>query len=528
MALRRKITDNNIIKNYKTSHYKSFNFDNIIIPSDKTYTNEANTSTNILNAKNITIIGQNMKIPLYNNPLFSPKQLSERTNSEINFSKKDNLNRTFEPNTLYLSNKNQDIYKKKNNLTSSINGSYSKTEQNDNFKNKNKPQNIKMAKNQKKLVENKNHNIININLYNEKNNFIENNIINRIYMNKNKNIKKDNELDVEKNILSDRRHIPRRNNYTFYYSTTNAFKFKTTKINNLPKVKKIANKNYNIDSIVKIQAVFRGYILNKKLDTYLRNYSSINKGVKIIQKIIYKRLFVLIKKFNKVKKYYYNRDTNSPKNQIENKNIELQSKIDELINEKRELQNNYKSLKEFMQKYQELLKINQKMKSQIDILTQKNQNLTGGGGHFDQKFCFQIQNQNNFNIIRNKDDTYQSIKFNDNSNNINEFLTLGKDGNEKSEGDNEKGELKINKLKILIKNKENRMKIKLMKNFTKFLIKGIIFEKINSKSNETYIKKRNDNHNCTYFNKLKGNNGISHGNTYNNVSNYGNLKNKKI
>ena len=105
MALRRKITDNNIIKNYKTSHYKSFNFDNIIIPSDKTYTNEVNTSTNILNAKNITIIGQNMKIPLYNNPLFSPKQLSERTNSEINFSKKDNLNRTFEPNTLYLSNK---------------------------------------------------------------------------------------------------------------------------------------------------------------------------------------------------------------------------------------------------------------------------------------------------------------------------------------------------------------------------------------------------------------------------------------
>lgn len=145
----------------------------------------------------------------------------------------------------------------------------------------------------------------------------------------------------------------------------------------MPKVQRKPSIKYNESAIIKIQSVLRGYLLNKKLDKYLKHYLHISEGIKIIENIFKRKVILVLKNMKINKKYYisnisfYSKRNSNSKNFNNEKNLELQFKINELINEKKELKNNYENLKEIIRKYNELIKEKLEMQKEIDILKQK-------------------------------------------------------------------------------------------------------------------------------------------------------------
>ena len=406
----------------------------------------------------------------------------------------------------------------------------------------------------------KNQNIININLYNEKNNYIANNIVNTIYINKNKN--KKNKAIYQKKInnsinssltnihnesvnLTERNTIPRRSNYCLHYNRNNNIKNKgyiishnnsKRKLNNLHKVQRKSSKiikdnHYKESLLIKIQSIIRGYLLNKKLDKYLRQYMHINDGIKRIEFIFKKKYFNFIKHIRRSKRKNYsfkniyhsnkNKRNNIPSNSNKEKNVELQFKINELIHEKIELQNNYDNLKEFVRKYKELEKENKEIKNENEKLKLKNKELLTKlnankknifNYNLNKYKRFSIQNQINLNIISPKrvDLIYRKYNLNKEikKNNKNDFFTLGT-GNDDVEQDEKDELLKISKLKCLLKNKENNIRFILFKSFVKFYYNALHNQNImsipvdisNIKSNISSINKRY-NHNTETSNNL--------------------------
>ena len=363
-----------------------------------------------------------------------------------------------------------------------------------------------------------------------------NKTINKIYEKKiNTSLNSSSAKNKESILLTDRNLIPRRSNYSFYYcpnkSNNNSrrninnqnimnnkinnnninkissnnkigihkgFVIKNNskkKVNNLPMVQRRPSRLYNESSIIKIQSIVRGYLLNKKLDKYLRYYIQINNAIQIIEKIFTRKIFHILKenknnrKNYKFKNIYYSNKSQNASNNIEI-NIELQSKINELINEKKELQNNYENLKEFIKKYKELEIQNRLMRNEISKLKQKNNELLkqinqNKNPLFNNKikmniykrYIIQKQNDMNINIIspkrfgiiyRKYDNLNKEIKQN---NNNKDFFTLGSDGRDNEEIIQE--EKIMNKLRILFNNKENKIKFILFKAFIKFYYNGL-------------------------------------------------------
>ena len=574
MAERRKIIKYN--SNFSSQHNYSVvgqptsSVYNIYLNKDKINNSFSKSFIFDKNSKNSPLYGKR-KIPLYNNPFYSPGQINKRINYKI-LCPKDNkskppMSTSHENSSSYVSSNKRDdilssqnvsihpvVYIRKN--TSNNAGSpkrclsqKSHTILNNKMKNShltltpNRIENSfgKKNKNGKDKTINSdnfrvnrspkqahNPNIININLYNEKNNYIENNIINNIYMNKNK-IKKSREKEInktsndlikynEKITLTERVPMPRRCNYSFYYNShynnirkkninKNTYdcrnnskqneqanigqKYPQKKINNLPKVQRKPSQKYNESAIIKIQSVLRGYLLNKKLDKYLRHYLHISEGIKIIENI-YKRKVILILKNSKINKRYYlsnnlfysKRNSNS-KNISNEKNIELQFKINELINEKKELKNNYENLKEIIRKYNELIKEKQEMQKEIDILKQKNNELSIQLNNTNKSFYnnnkrktlkFIVQRQTDINIIMPKRVDLIYPKFNHKKfESKNDYFTLGTENKENEEvyQPNNIESIRMNKIKYLIQKKDTTNKFILLKYFIKFYFLGM-------------------------------------------------------
>ena len=476
---------------------------------------DKNSSQHNMNNNNYSH-SEKIKIPLYNNLLYIETELNDNENEKYKYLTRNNekylteltsyhnlltqkyINdlKTKQPKNIYIkkniiisperSNSETDFKKIFQTKLSNTQRSYN------NIRNKIKKG---IKKNMEAKEPKNNQNIININLIKEKNNYIENNIINEIYINKNKNnISKKNNLSLTNSInrneqkvkgmnLTERNSFQRRNNYIYHYFTNNeSFKNTTAyikkepntqrniikkKVNNLPKVNKKKVNDYNETFIIKIQSVFRGYLLNKSLDKILRHYINIKAADKIIKNIYIKKIFELLKNIKQWKRYlhqniYYNRNRNNSSNRSLNKNKdylnkELQFKINELINEKNELQSNYKNLKEFMNHYKLLIIENTEMKKEIDNLKQK-LNLLLGNERYHKINKNKIQKQKDIKIIG-----AQNIHLNQNSN-INEFFTLGKELNDNQKDINE---LTKYKLKYLLKNKEFKTKNLLHKYFYK-------------------------------------------------------------
>ena len=590
MAQPRKITNYNLAANKALSNYTySSILEKPISSVYNIYINKEKINKGSIKSQNNNSSScRQIKTPLYNNPFYSPSKNDKKLNykklypknKEIetqrnNCSIECSLSYRASPNREYirsLKNTNTihpDVYVRKNNIAISHTRSLSQNNLIKAFRNKKSKgpafltltqrnndyyYNSKKEKNDKNIIKthynsndnshnnsnnnsqlNNNHNIININLYNEKNSFIENNIINQIYMNKNRKNNSNNKIIKTSNnsssrnnnntnnnesvILTERKVIPRRTNYSFYYNTNNHnnITYKTNrknnniinrlrnkgivmikhnskkKINNLPKVERKKPKNYNLSSVVKIQSVMRGYLLNKKLDKYLRDYARINEGIKILEKNYKINLFDKLKKIKRTKKYSFpknilhkNNSNNNLKNNNNNKNIELQFKINELINEKKELQNNYQNLKEFIKKYKELMKENQDLKKEIIKLKQKNTELSfqlqiKEFSNYNKLKKYIIQKQNEINI--NSPESVELIltKYNSGKKyDKSEFFTLGSDGrdNEEIYQIDRNNNMKINKLRNIIKNKEKNIKYNLFKNFLKFYYNGKYNQKI--------------------------------------------------
>ena len=575
MAERRKIIKYN--SNFSSQHNYSVvgqptsSVYNIYLNKDKINNSFSKSFIFDKNSKNSPLYGKK-KIPLYNNPFYSPGQINKRINYKI-LCPKDNkskppMSTSHENSSSYVSSSKRDdilnsqnvsihpvVYIRKN--TSNNAGSpkrcLSQKSQNTILNNKMKNSHLTLTPNRiensigKKNKNGKdktinsdnfrvnrspkqthNPNIININLYNEKNNYIENKIINNIYMNKNK-IKKSREKEInktsndlmkynEKITLTERVPMPRRCNYSFYYNShynnirkkninKNTYdcrnnskqneqanigqKYPQKKINNLPKVQRKSSQKYNESAIIKIQSVLRGYLLNKKLDKYLRHYLHISEGIKIIENI-YKRKVILILKNSKINKRYYlsnnlfysKRNSNS-KNISNEKNIELQFKINELINEKKELKNNYENLKEIIRKYNELIKEKQEMQKEIDILKQKNNELSIQLNNTNKFFYnnnkkktlkFIVQRQTDINIIVPKRVDLIYPKFNHKKfESKNDYFTLGTENKENEEAyqPNNIDSIRMNKIKYLIQKKDATNKFILLKYFIKFYFLGM-------------------------------------------------------
>ena len=505
---------------------------------------DKNSSQHNMNNNNYSH-SEKIKIPLYNNLLYIETELNDNENEKYKYLTRNNekylteltsyhnlltqkyINdlKTKQPKNIYIK-KNIIISPERSNSETDFKKIFqtklSNTQRShNNIKNKIKKG---IKKNMEPEEPKNNQNIININLIKEKNNYIENNIINEIYINKNKNnISKKNNLSLTNSInrneqkvkgmnLTERNSFQRRNNYIYHYFTNNeSFKNTTAyikkepntqrniikkKVNNLPKVNKKKVNNYNETFIIKIQSVFRGYLLNKSLDKILRHYINIKAADKIIKNIYIKKIFELLKNIKQWKRYlhqniYYNRNRNNSSNRNLNKNKdylnkELQFKINELINEKNELQSNYKNLKEFMNHYKLLIIENTEMKKEIDNLKQK-LNLLLGNERNHKINKNKIQKQKDIKIIG-----AQNIHLNQNSN-INEFFTLGKELNDNQKDINE---LTKYKLKYLLKNKELKTKNLLHKYFYKLYYYDFFNPNIKSNkknNNVCVINKRYNN-----------------------------------
>ena len=515
---------------------------------------DKNSSQHNMNNNNYSH-SEKIKIPLYNNLLYIETELNDNENEKYKYLTRNNekylteltsyhnlltqkyINdlKTKQPKNIYIK-KNIIISPERSNSETDFKKIFQTKLSNTQRSHNNIRNKIKkgIKKNMEAKEPKNNQNIININLIKEKNNYIENNIINEIYINKNKNnISKKNNLSLTNSInrneqkvkgmnLTERNSFQRRNNYIYHYFTNNeSFKNTTAyikkepntqrniikkKVNNLPKVNKKKVNNYNETFIIKIQSVFRGYLLNKSLDKILRHYINIKAADKIIKNIYIKKIFELLKNIKQWKRYlhqniYYNRNRNNSSNRSLNKNKdylnkELQFKINELINEKNELQSNYKNLKEFMNHYKLLIIENTEMKKEIDNLKQK-LNLLLGNERNHKINKNKIQKQKDIKIIGT-----QNIYLNQNSN-INEFFTLGKELNDNQKDINE---LTKYKLKFLLKNKELKTKNLLHKYFYKLYYYD--FFNPNIKSN-----KKNNNVcviNKRYNNIENQNNMVSH------------------
>ena len=585
MAHRRNITHYNLTQNNPFNNIEN-NYSKEEKPISSVYNIYFNKEKLSNSFKKIpvsnSISKRQRKIPIYNTLFYSPHKINKKVNYKILFPKRKNYNSqrdvcTIEYPSNYLTNSKKetnntmhpDVYIRKKSINSSPKRCFSEN----NFKINNKfgnsyltltpsktANNKSIEKNNNNL--NKNQNIININLYNEKNNYIENNIINQICLNKNK--KNGNSIFEKKNssinssitnnnesiILTERKLIPRRSYYSFYYCPNNSNKNlhkgvitrqrnSKRKINYLPKVERKpsqkynSNNDYNQSLIIKIQSVVRGYLLNKKLDKYLRHYMKINGAIKIIEIIYNKRIFNILKDNRKKKNYkfknvyYSNKRENSCNNSNSNrnnntniinanksnlnkistnrnnsnrnsnlnnnqKNIELQCKINELMTEKMELQNNYENLKEFVRKYKELKQQNDYLKKEIEKLKQKNNdlikqlntnkkyssNISNNYNINMSKFRrYKIQKQNDFKIISLKRVDFIYRKYNVNKDiqkhEKNDFFTLGSDSKNNEEVYLEKESLKINKLKYLFEKKQSKNAFSLLKSFFKFYYNGL-------------------------------------------------------
>ena len=505
---------------------------------------DKNSSHHNMNNNNYSH-SEKIKIPLYNNLLYIETELNDNENEKYKYLTRNNekylteltsyhnlltqkyINdlKTKQPKNIYIK-KNIIISPERSNSETDFKKIFQTKLSNTQRSHNNIGNKIKkgIKKNMEAKEPKNNQNIININLIKEKNNYIENNIINEIYINKNKNnISKKNNLSLTNSInrneqkvkgmnLTERNSFQRRNNYIYHYFTNNeSFKNTTAyikkepntqrniikkKVNNLPKVNKKKVNDYNETFIIKIQSVFRGYLLNKSLDKILRHYINIKAADKIIKNIYIKKIFELLKNIKQWKRYlhqniYYNRNRNNSSNRSLNKNKdylnkELQFKINELINEKNELQSNYKNLKEFMNHYKLLIIENTEMKKEIDNLKQK-LNLLLGNERNHKINKNKIQKQKDIKIIG-----AQNIHLNQNSN-INEFFTLGKELNDNQKDINE---LTKYKLKYLLKNKELKTKNLLHKYFYKLYYYDFFNPNIKSNkknNNVCVINKRYNN-----------------------------------
>ena len=533
--------------------------------------------------------------PINDNLFQSPNKLEKKIhfrkiylNSNRIYSQRNKCSSEYQTNFIPTSKKgnnntiHQEIYVRKKSVISPAKRCLSESNLNNkNFKSKKKYSYLTLTSNEFSLykkkenlqkniqntsISEKNQNIININLYNEKNNFIANNIINKIYMNKNKrnntiygiktNYSQNSSITNNSESLfnTERKDIPRKSNYSFYYCPKNyqnnnneCFFNKNNskrKTNYLPIVQRKSNRQYNESSIIKIQSVIRGYLLNKKLDKYLRHFMKINNAIKIIEKIFIKQLIEVLKRNKRNRKnynfrnIYYSKRNDSinsiNKNQNLENNIELQTKINELINEKKELQNNYDNLKEFIKKYKELEKQNQALKNEIEKLKEKNNELLVQlnknkrplfNYNLNKYKRYVIQKQKELNIIspKNVDIIYRKYNLNKEiklCDNKNGFFTLGIDGKENEEIE-EKESLKKNELRFLVKNKENQIKFKLFKSFVKFYFNGLCGQKImnipinlnNGNSNTFFMNRRYINYdnnllNCMSIKTLSDNSSI--------------------
>ncbi len=574
MAERRKIIKYNSNfsshNNYSMVGQPTSSVYNIYLNKDKINNSFSKSFIFDKNNKNSPLCGKR-KIPLYNNPFYSPGQINKRINYKI-LGPKNNKSKlptsTSQENSSsfvsstkrddYLSSQNVSIHpvvyirKNTNNKVGSPKRCLSQKSQNTILNNKMKNSHLTLTPNRiennfgkkykngkDKTINSENYrtnkspkqahnpNIININLYNEKNNYIENNIINNIYMNKNK-LKKSREKEInrtsndlmkynEKITLTERVPMPRRCNYSFYYNShynnirnrninKNTYdqrnnnkqseqanigqKYPQKKLNNLPKVQRKPSAKYSESAIIKIQSVIRGYLLNKKLDKYLRHYLHISEGIKIIENIFKRKVILILKNMKINKRYYisnnsfYSKRNSNSKNINTEKNLELQFKINELINEKKELKNNYENLKEIIRKYNELIKEKQEMQREIDILKQKNNELSiqlnnsknSLNSNKKKTLKFIVQRQTDINIIVPKKVDLIYPKFNHKKfDNKNDYFTLGTEYKENEEANqaNNLESIKMNKIKYLIQKKDTTNKFILLKNFIKFYFLGL-------------------------------------------------------
>ena len=483
--------------------------------------------------KNNYFYSDKTKFSIYNNPLNIKTELNPYETKNY-LTKNDNSSNIIELtshhnyqtsiDSLNKNNSQKNIYIKKNtkrqNSDRDLNKNFLtkliKTERENNRK-KNKSL---LNYNDFKIIEESNEsqnnkqNIININLIKEKNNYIENNIINKIYLNKNNNKTKTDFLQMKKTInkfedndelnLTERNSFKKRSNYVYHYFTKNdsdqyntfnqvkeSNKIRTNlikQVNNLPKViKEYKNKNkYDEKLVIKIQSAIRGFLLNKRLDKILRNYINIKGANSIIKRFYKRKIFKIIFQQKQIKRYahqniYYLKKRNYSKNKISlrdkeknNENFHLEIKINELIKEKNELQTNYKNLKEFMNRYKQLITEKAQMLQEIDKLRKiNNQLLKAQKASLEKNNQYIIQKQNNFTII-----TYKIKNINKESKkcqNTNSFCLLGKNSKENNvEIHNVKNKLIKFRLKYLIKNKENKDKNILYKYFFKFYYNCLI------------------------------------------------------
>ena len=484
--------------------------------------------------KNNYFYSDKTKFSLYNNPLNIKTELNPYE-TKINLTKNENSSNIIELTSNYnyqtsidILNKNnshKNIYIKKNNQRQNLDRELNKnilsklinTERSYSNNRNNNNKNILNYKDFK-LIEKNNENsnnkqnIININLIKEKNNYIENNIINKIYLNKNNNKTKTDFLHLKKptnNLednkeelnLTERNSFKRRNNYVYHYFTNNdSEKNKASnlekesnkiranmikKVNDLPKtIREYKDKNkYNEILVIKIQSAIRGFLLNKRLDKILRNYINIKEANSIIKRIYKRKIFKIIFQQKQIKRYvhqniYYLKKRNYSKNKLSiqdnqknNEHFHLQTKINELIKEKSELQTNYKNLKEFMDRYKQLITEKAQMLQEIDKLRKINNKLLKAQKEsLEKNKVLKIQKQNNFTIITSKQKCInkEPKKYQ----NTNSFYLLGKNSKDKNDDVLNKKMLIKFRLKYLIKNKENKIKNILYKYFFKFYYNG--------------------------------------------------------
>ena len=327
-------------------------------------------------------------------------------------------------------------------------------------------------------------NIININLIKEKNNYIENNIINQIYINKNSNKTKTDFYQMDLMNLTDRYSFKRRSNYIYNYLTNNeSNRHKTSyqEKENIKNIKRVNNllkdkDKYDEIFVIKIQSTIRGYLLNKRLDKTLRNYIKFKEANAIIKCFFKRKIFKIIFQKKYIKRYahqniYYLKKRNYPKNILfhdDNENFHLQTKINELIKEKDELQTNYKNLKEFMNRYKQLISEKAQMLKEIDKLRKiNNKLLLEQKENKEKNNIYEIQRKNNLTIFNQK--KLYNDKEIKNTQNVNSIFISGKKQKENNTYiPNNKNELKRYKLKYLIKIKENKTQNILYKYFLKF------------------------------------------------------------